>query len=138
MTHIELARKGIVTEEMKSSARREGVEPEYIRGAVEDGTVVVVRNKLRRDIEPLAVGRGLRTKVNANIGTSEDRSLLEVELEKLRAAVSAGADAIMDLSTGGDVSGVRRAILKECPVALGTVPLYQAAIDSRKKGKSFV
>ncbi|HLC18663.1 MAG TPA: phosphomethylpyrimidine synthase ThiC [Thermodesulfobacteriota bacterium] len=138
MTQIEFARKGVVTEEMKKAAESEGVEPGYIRAAVEEGTVVVVKNKLRRNIEPLAVGTGLRTKVNANIGTSEDRADPEEELEKLRAAIEAGADAVMDLSTGGAVDEIRKAILRESRVAVGTVPLYQAAVESRKKGKSFV
>ncbi|MBI5429675.1 MAG: phosphomethylpyrimidine synthase ThiC [Nitrosomonadales bacterium] len=138
MTQLESARKGIVTEEMRVSARKEGVDPEYIRKAVEDGVVVITRNRLHRSIEGLAVGRGLRTKVNANIGSSQDRADIEEELGKLRAAIDAGADAVMDLSTGGDVNAIRRAVLKESTVAIGTVPIYQAAHDARKRGKSFV
>jgi phosphomethylpyrimidine synthase len=138
MTQLEAARKGTITEEMKNAARAEGVAPEYIRAEIEAGTVVLVKNKLHRSIEALAVGRGLKTKVNANIGSSQDHVDPAEELEKLRAAIEAGADAVMDLSTGGDVDKIRRAILDESTVALGTVPIYQAALDAKKTKKSFV
>ncbi|MDZ4200407.1 MAG: phosphomethylpyrimidine synthase ThiC, partial [Kiritimatiellia bacterium] len=98
MKQLEAARKGVVTEEMKLCAQREGVSAEFIRRGVEDGTIVVVRNNLRRNVEPLAIGRGLRTKINANIGTSRDRVDLALEIEKVRICTAAGADAIMDLS----------------------------------------
>jgi phosphomethylpyrimidine synthase len=138
MTQLEAARKGIITEEMESAATREGVAAEVIRAGIEQGTIVITRNKLHRSIEGLAVGTGLRTKVNANIGSSQDHVDPAEELAKLRAAVEAGADAVMDLSTGGDVDAIRKAVMAESPVAIGTVPLYQAALDSSKKGKSFV
>ena len=137
MTRLEEAKKNIITDEMKRAALREGVSPEVIRKGMADGTIIITRNRLR-DIEPLAIGAGLKTKVNANIGSSEDRADGAVELDKLRAAVDAGADAVMDLSTGGDVDAIRKEILKECRVPIGTVPIYQAALDSKKKGKSFV
>lgn len=138
MTQLEAARKGIITEEMKNAAMAEGVEPGYIRAEIEAGTVVLVRNKLHRSIEALAVGKGLKTKVNANIGSSQDHVDPIEELDKLRAALEAGADAVMDLSTGGDVDKIRRAILAESTVPLGTVPIYQAALDAKKTKKSFV
>ncbi|HXI10467.1 MAG TPA: phosphomethylpyrimidine synthase ThiC, partial [Thermodesulfobacteriota bacterium] len=138
MTQLESARKGIITEEMRSAARREGVDPEFIRKSVEEGVVVINRNRLHRSIEGLAVGRGLKTKVNANIGSSQDMVDIDEELTKLRVAIEAGADAVMDLSTGGDVNAIRRAVMKESTVAIGTVPIYQAAHDARKRGKSFV
>lgn len=138
MTQLEAARKGVVTEEMKNAALSEGVDPDFIRKGIEDGTVIVTRNTLHRSIQGLAVGRGLRTKVNANIGSSQDRADIEEELAKLRAAIEAGADAVMDLSTGGDVSAIRKAVMAESTVPIGTVPIYQAAYDARKKGKSFV
>lgn len=138
MTQIEQARKGVITEEMKQAAEKEGVSAEFARNAVQEGTAVIVRNKLRRSIEALAVGTGFKTKVNANIGTSQDRADITEEVEKLKTAVAAGADAVMDLSTGGDVDRIRKAILQQSPVPVGTVPIYQAALDSRKKGKSFV
>lgn len=138
MTQLERARKGEVTGEMKRAASTEGVSPEYIRRCVEDGTVIVVKNALRKNIEGLGVGKGLRTKVNANIGTSEDSADINLEIEKLKAAVEAGADAVMDLSTGGDLKKIRRAILDESAVPIGTVPIYEAAVTSRERGKSFV
>jgi len=81
-------------------------------------------------IRPVGIGRGLRTKVNANIGTSTDASNIDDEIEKAKVAVQAGADAIMDLSTGGNLSEIRHAIMREVPVLIGTVPIYQAAIDA--------
>ncbi len=138
MTQLDFARKGEITEEMRTAAAFEGVEPEFIRASIEAGTVVVIRNKLHRSIKALAVGTGLKTKVNANIGSSQDHISPEEELEKLRAAMEAGADAVMDLSTGGDVDAIRKAIMAESTVPIGTVPIYQAALESKQKGKSFV
>ncbi len=137
MTQLESARKGIITEEMKSAALKEGVTPEYIRKGIEEGVIIINRNN-RHSIEGLAVGKGLRTKVNANIGSSQDHVDVNEELLKLKTAIEAGADAVMDLSTGGDVDGIRRMILRESTVAIGTVPVYQAALDAAKKKKSFV
>jgi phosphomethylpyrimidine synthase len=138
MTILERARSGVITEEMKRAALGEGVDPEYIRKKIKQGTVIITRNRVRSALEPLAIGEGLRTKVNANIGTSQDHADPEEELKKLHAAVNAGADAVMDLSTGGDLDGIRKMILEESPVAVGTVPIYQAALDAKKKDKSFV
>lgn len=138
MTQLEQARKGIITNEMKQAALKEGVEPGYISSSIMDGTVIITKNKKRKSIEPLAIGKGLRTKINANIGTSQDRASLEEELKKLHAAVEAGTDAVMDLSTGGEIDEIRRAVIRESPVPIGTVPIYQAALEAVKKGKSFV
>src|SRR3989338_4216742 len=138
MTQLENARKGIITNEMKQAALREGVDTNYIRSAIAEGTVIITKNKNHKSIEPLAIGKGLSTKVNANIGTSQDRVSLREELEKLHIAVKAGADAVMDLSTGGPVDEIRRVILKDSPVPIGTVPVYQAAMEAVRKGKSFV
>ena len=138
MTQLEQARKGIITNEMKQAALKEGVETGYIRSSIMDGTVIITKNKKHKSIEPLAIGKGLRTKINANIGTSQDRASLEEELKKLHAAVEAGADAVMDLSTGGEIDEIRRAVIRESPAPIGTVPIYQAALEAAKKGKSFV
>ena len=138
MTQLENARKGIITNEMKQAALREGVDTNYIRSAIAEGTVIITKNKNHKSIEPLAIGKGLSTKINANIGTSQDRVDLREELEKLHIAVKAGADAVMDLSTGGPVDEIRRVILKDSPVPIGTVPVYQAAMEAVRKGKSFV
>ncbi|VAV84022.1 Phosphomethylpyrimidine synthase ThiC [hydrothermal vent metagenome] len=138
MTRLEAARAGIITEEMKEVALAENMAPETIRERIADGTVIITRSTLRTGIKPLGVGRGLSTKVNANIGSSEDASGPEEELEKLKVAVDAGAHAVMDLSTGGDIDAIREAILMASPVPIGTVPVYQAALDAKNKGKSFV
>ncbi len=118
-------------------ARAERIDPAELRKLVKTGRVVVLRNRRHR-VKPLAVGKQTRVKVNANIGTSPDRSDLEFELEKLKAAVDAGADTVMDLSVGGDIDEVRRAIVSESAVPVGTVPVYQVALDARKRRKSFV
>ena len=127
MTQLEAARKGKVTEEMMICAQQEGVTPEFMRRGIEEGTIVINRNKRHKNIMPLAIGKGLRTKINANIGTSKDHADLKLELEKVRISVEAGADTIMDLSTGGDIGAIRRAIIKASPITIGTVPIYQAA-----------
>jgi phosphomethylpyrimidine synthase len=137
MTQLEEAKKCNITKDMKEVALSEGVDVGQLRSHIADGTVVITRNR-NHDIEPLAIGRGLRTKINANIGTSQDSCDVDVELEKVRVAVDAGADTIMDLSTGGDIDAIRKTIIAESPVPIGTVPIYQAALDAAKKGKSFV
>ena len=138
MTLLHRARTGKIPEEIARAAAEENVAPEKLRDLVAAGRVVVPRNKKRGDIRPVAIGEGLRVKVNANVGTSRDRADISVELEKTRVAVAAGADAVMDLSTGGPIDEIRRAILAECPVPLGTVPIYQAAADAASRGKSWV
>ena len=138
MTQLETARSGKVSEEMEICAGSEGVKTEFIRKGVEDGNIVVIRNKKHTSISPLAIGKGLRTKVNANIGTSEDRADLDLELRKVKISVAAGADTIMDLSTGGDIGAIRRAIIKESSVAIGTVPIYQAAARMLHSKKAIV
>jgi phosphomethylpyrimidine synthase len=118
-------------------AAREHVSPALLEKHFTEGKVAVLCSK-RRDITPLAVGKGMTVKVNANIGTSPDASDLANELAKLRVAVRVGADTVMDLSVGGDVDEVRAAVIAESPVPVGTVPVYQTALDARRKGKSFV
>ena len=136
MTQLEKARKGLITKEMKIAARAERVAPEYIRQGLVDGTIVICRNVNHSAIKPLAIGKGLRTKVNANIGTSKDHMDLNLELKKLKTAVEAGADAVMDLSTGGNLAAIRKKVMKESAVAIGTVPIYQAAVKMIKNGKA--
>jgi phosphomethylpyrimidine synthase len=126
----------MVTGRMAEAALREGVEPETIRRGLADGSAVISANTARLHVPPMAVGRGLRVKVNANLGTSPRRTDLALELAKLDAAVEAGADAVMDLSTGGDLAAVRAAVLERCPVAVGTVPVYQAVADLARAGRS--
>ncbi len=136
---LESAREGIITDKMKEAALIEGVAPEFIREGIAAGTIVICHNNKRKNGRPLAVGKGLRTKVNANIGSSADDLDIAKELEKARVAVKHGADAIMDLSTGGPVDEIRRAIIAETDACIGTVPLYQAALDAvRTKKKAIV
>ena len=138
MTQILEARKGNITPEMEAVARAEGVSVDHVLTGVANGTIVITRNKRHTSITPLGIGKGLRTKVNANIGTSKDRMSIDDEIEKLKVAVAAGADAVMDLSTGGPIVEIRKEILKQSTVAIGTVPIYQAAVETVAQGKSIV
>jgi phosphomethylpyrimidine synthase len=138
MNQIIEARKGNKTPEMEAVARTEGISADLIMEGVAKGTIVITRNNRHTSITPLGVGKGLRTKINANIGTSKERMSIDGEIEKLKAAVSAGADAVMDLSTGGPIVGIRKEILKQSTVSIGTVPIYQAAVETVEMGKSVV
>ena len=115
---------------MSTVASAEGIPVHSIRESIRKGETVILRNKNRRNAVPLGVGKGLRTKINANIGTSTDDSDVSAEIQKARIAVKYGADAIMDLSTGGDLTAIRKRIMEEVPVAIGTVPIYEAAIQA--------
>jgi phosphomethylpyrimidine synthase len=135
-TQMEAAREGRVTPEMAAVARSEGVSPEDVARAVAGGAVVVPSNA-RRDRaadRAIGIGRGLRTKVNANLGTSPDSADLDREREKLTAAASAGAQSVMDLSTGGDLRAIRRALLSGTELVFGTVPVYEAAVEATSRG----
>lgn len=133
MTQLIKARAGIITPEMVAAAGREAISPEQIRQGLVAGTVVVPANINHSVLEPCAIGAGTRTKVNANIGTSTDFPDLEAELEKLRQVVAAGADAVMDLSTGPNITATRRRILAASPLPVGTVPIYQAIADANAR-----
>src|SRR5512138_2784822 len=135
-TQLDYARQGTITEKMQAAAAAEGVSPEFIRAGIAAGNIIICYNIKHLNGRPLPVGKGLRTKVNANIGSSSDDLDISKELEKARTAVKYGADAIMDLSTGGPVDEIRRAIIAETGACIGSVPLYQAALDAvrvRKK-----
>jgi len=127
MTQLEQAKKGLVSDAMRAVAETEGIDPETVRARVAAARIAIPVNRLRRAARVMGVGEGLRVKVNANIGTSPDYADVATELEKLKAAEEAGTDAVMDLSTGGDVRAIRRKILDACRVAVGTVPIYEAA-----------
>jgi phosphomethylpyrimidine synthase len=129
MTRIESARKGIITEEIKECALSEGIAPEQLSADISEGLTVIPVNRIHA-IKPIALGKGLSTKVNANIGTSKDRISLEDEIEKLEILVKYGADAVMDLSTGGPIKELRRLLLKKSPIPVGTVPIYETAIGA--------
>ncbi|MBI2844165.1 MAG: phosphomethylpyrimidine synthase ThiC [Armatimonadetes bacterium] len=129
MTQLESARAGKLTPEMKLIAENERVDAGVLLDRIAAGRVVIPKNVNRDQRSPRGIGEGLRVKVNANIGTSADFPDLEPELEKLQAALETGADAVMDLSTGGDIVAIRKEILARCPVQVGTVPIYEAAVS---------
>ncbi|MDD5259984.1 MAG: phosphomethylpyrimidine synthase ThiC [bacterium] len=138
MTQMELARAGKVTQEMRQVARQENISAELIRQLVAKGRVAIVKNKIHKksDLKICGVGQNLRTKVNANIGTSPKQKSVTEEKKKLAVCIKYGADAVMDLSTGGDLRVMRRAILKNSTIPLGTVPIYQAVVDTVRQGKN--
>jgi phosphomethylpyrimidine synthase len=127
MTRIESAKNGIITDEMKEVAIAEGISPEQLASDIAAGFTVIPINKIHR-IKPIGIGRNLSTKVNANIGTSKDRISFDEEMQKLDVIVKYGADAVMDLSTGGPIDDLRRLLTKKSPISIGTVPIYEAAI----------
>jgi phosphomethylpyrimidine synthase len=128
MTQLELAREGKISPQMRLVAKNEGVEAEFIRRGVAEGTSVIPANIKHENLVPCGIGQGLKTKVNANIGTSSDFGDIDTEMEKLKVAADSGADTVMDLSTGGDISAIRRAIITASTLPIGTVPVYQAGI----------
>ena len=125
-TQMHYARKGIITEEMHYIAAREGMEAEYIRSEVARGRAIIPANKRHPELEPMIIGRNFLTKINANIGNSAVSSSIEEEVEKLSWATLWGADTVMDLSTGKNIHETREWILRNSPVPIGTVPIYQA------------
>ena len=130
MTQLELAKQGVISPQMKTVAQKEGVTAEFIRQGIAKGVIVIPANTEHTNLSPCGIGQGLSTKVNANIGTSSDYGDIGTELAKLRVAIDSGADAVMDLSTGGDIPAIRRAIIAASPCAIGTVPIYQAGIQA--------
>jgi phosphomethylpyrimidine synthase len=132
MTQLEQARKGIVTKAAEQVALKENTSPDLVRERLAAGSVVIPVNMNHTALDPIGIGKGLRIKVNANIGTSGDRADLHEEIRKLSAALEAKADAVMDLSTGGDIPAIRRAILQASHVPVGTVPIYQAAVETAR------
>lgn len=131
MTQREAALAGRITKVMKQAAQREGLPGEVIRQGLARGTLVVPANRGHRGLKALAIGQGVRVKINANIGTSPHDISLEKEQAKLAAALEYGADAVMDLSTGGDLDEIRTALLARCPAPFGTVPIYQVMAQAR-------
>ncbi len=126
-TQLHYAKRGIVTEEMRYVAECEKLDPEYICAEIAAGRVIIPANINHPHLKPVGIGANLSCKINANIGNSAITSDRPGELTKLDIAVKYGADAIMDLSTGTDIDGIRRAIVDQCPVPVGTVPMYEAA-----------
>jgi phosphomethylpyrimidine synthase len=131
MTQREAALAGRVTAAMSKAAAKEGLAPEVIRQGLEKGTVVVPANREHRGLKPIAIGDGVRVKINANIGTSPHDVSLTKEQAKLAAALEYGADAVMDLSTGGNLDDIRTMLLSRCPAPFGTVPIYQVMTEAK-------
>ena len=132
-TQMQLARQGIISEQMKIVAEKEGLSPEFIREGLAKGSIVIPCNINHKNIIPCGVGQGLTVKVNANIGTSSSFPDPAPEILKLKACIEAGADAVMDLSTGDNITESRRAILKNSTIMVGTVPMYQVTVETIKK-----
>ncbi len=133
MTQRQLAQKGVVSPHAKMVAQNESLESAFIQNGLIEGTIVIPANIKHAGLVSCGIGKGLKTKVNANIGTSSDFGNVDTELQKLNVAVESGADTIMDLSTGGDIKLIRQAIVAACSLPIGTVPIYQAGLEAIEK-----
>lgn len=133
MTQFGRALKGEITPEMEQIAASEGVTPEFVGQGVAGGTIVIPCNMVRKNTSPVGIGAGLRTKVSASVGLYGREASLQNEMAKIRAAIGAGTDAIMDLSVSGDIDAMRREALALSPKPLGTLPLYQALAEAGEK-----
>ncbi len=131
-TIMEQARRGGNADLVRMIAEKEGVREEFVRNGIASGRIVVPCNPVH-DPVPCAIGEGLSVKVNVNLGTSRDIVDLDSELEKLKVSLKYGADSVMDLSTGGDIDAIRTRLLKECPVIMGSVPIYQTGLTAARK-----
>lgn len=127
-TQLEAARQGVVTPQMEAVAADEGRDAEFIRDLVARGRVAIPANTGHTSLKPAGIGFELRTKINVNLGTSRDWSDLDMEMEKARTAVELGAESVMDLSSCGDTRAFLRALVRECPAIIGTVPIYDAVV----------
>eukprot|EP00873_Tetraselmis_striata_P002381 jgi/Tetstr1/422645/TSEL_013451.t1 len=124
-TQMYYAKQGVITEEMAFVAAREGRDPEYVRSEVARGRAIIPANRCHTELEPTIIGRNFTTKINANMGNSAVSSSIEEEVEKLQWSTMWGADTIMDLSTGNDIHATREWVMRNSPVPVGTVPIYQ-------------
>lgn len=134
-TQLELAREGVITEQMKAVAEIEGLSNKFILNGVAKGEIVIPNNLNRKGQKVCGIGTGLRTKVNASIGTSSDICDVELEIRKAKAAEEEGADTLMELSAGGDLDAIRKAVVANCNLPIGNVPLYQAFCETARKYK---
>src|SRR3981189_1564940 len=132
MSQMHFARQGVITEEMRFVAGREKIEPELVRSEAARGRMIIPANIHHRNLEPMAIGIASKCKINANIGNSSTNSNIDEELKKLHHAVHYGADTVMDLSTGGHIPAMRKAIIEASPVPVGTVPVYEAISRVRR------
>ena len=138
MTQLEHAKNGNITEQMKVVARKEGLAENELLSLMAEGKVVIPANLNHKNLDPEGIGARTRTKINANIGTSKDFSQIEDEIKKIENVIKYKADAVMDLSTGGDITAIRRALIAKSTIPFGNVPIYQMVIDFVKTGESFV
>lgn len=133
LTQMLKAKEGIITPEMQEVADYEKISPEIIRQKIASGRIVIPANINHKGLKPKGIGEGLKVKINTNIGTSENRCFYQEEMKKLEVALKSGTDAVMDLSTGGNLEEIRKEIIRRSPVPVGTVPIYQAAVESINK-----
>lgn len=138
MTQLEYAKCGKLTPLMRKIAHAEGLNPKILLKYIKTGQAVILKNKVHNIPRPCAVGRGLRTKVNSNLGTSTDKSQIKDELKKLAVSIKYGADAVMDLSVGGNLRAIRKQILRYSTIPLGTVPIYEIAVNAQGERGSFL
>ncbi len=131
-TQMDAARKGIVTEELKKVAKKEGMEEKELMKLVAEGKAIIPANRLHKCLDPNGIGSMLKTKINVNLGTSRDCKDLDLELQKVNDAVAMGAESIMDLSSFGDTRKFRKKLTEECPAIIGTVPIYDAVVYYHK------
>jgi phosphomethylpyrimidine synthase len=137
MTLIDQAKQGIITDEMMTVASDEGVTPEFVCRGIATGQIVIPISPYR-ETKPIGIGKGLKTKVNASVGTSSDILDIDLEVEKTRVAEASGADSIMELSTAGDFYEIRKRVIEATSLSVGSVPLYQAFIEAARKSGSIV
>ena len=131
-TQMDAARKGIITKEMESAAKKEQMDVRELMALMAKGQVIIPCNKKHTSLEPNAIGSMLRTKINVNLGISRDCKDMDMEIEKVNNAVKMGAESIMDLSSYGDTRTFRGRLTKECPAIIGTVPIYDAVVYYHK------
>lgn len=138
MTQIDWAKQGVISPQVEQIAKQEGIGQEVIQQYIAEGKIVIPANVNHANLVPCGIGKELAVKVNANIGTSSDYGNIDSELEKLGIAIRFGADAVMDLSTGGDITAIRQAIIAASTLPVGTVPIYQAGIESIERHGAIV
>jgi phosphomethylpyrimidine synthase len=123
-------------DELENIALEEKVSIDFLTENIKSGRIVILKNRLHKNVKPVGIGKGLRTKINANLGTSPDFVDFDLELKKLEVSIKYGADTVMDLSTGGNIRDLRIEILKKSTIPIGTVPIYEAVCNLAKQGKN--
>ncbi len=138
MTQLEYAKIGKITPLMRKISLAEGVSASYILKHIKDGRIVIPANRVRNLKKPCGIGFGLKTKINANIGTSTDYTDYKKELQKLKICHDYGADAVMDLSVGSGIKGMRKQIIRKSSIPVGTVPIYEISVNAHEQKKGFL